>query len=117
MGLTNDEIKERLKAKMEAEIEKLMAEKRPPEEITLSEIERAAYQAGEALKEGITAGLVEQVSRSEGAAPGPHCPKCGKEMHYKGRKPKYVVTETGRVTIERAYYYCETCKDGLFPPG
>jgi hypothetical protein len=32
-------------------------------------------------------------------------------------KRKYVVTETGEVEVERAYYYCETCKRGIFPPG
>lgn len=117
MGLTDDELKARMKAKAEAEIEKLFAAKKAPEEITLSEIERAVFQAGEAIKAGLTAGLAAQVGQEEPAVPGLACPTCGQEMHYKGMKSKQVVTETGTVTLERAYYYCETCRSGLFPPG
>jgi hypothetical protein len=117
MSLPDDELKARLKAQAEAEIEKLFATKKGPEEITLSEIERAVFQAGEAIKAELTAGLTRQVSQEEPTVPGPACPTCGGEMHYKGMKAKQVVTETGMVTLERAYYYCETCRSGLFPPG
>jgi hypothetical protein len=117
MGLTDDELKAQMKAKAEAAIEKLFAEKKAPEEIRLSDIERIVQQAGEQIKAELTAGLVEQVSSREPAVPGPLCPGCGQEMHYKGRKPKHIVTEAGEVTVERAYYYCETCRSGLFPPG
>lgn len=117
MGLTEDELKARMKAKADAEIEKLFATKKGPHEITLSEIERAVFQTGEAIKAELTAGLTAQVSQEEPAVPGPACPNCGQEMHYKGKKSKQVVTETGTVTLERAYYYCETCRSGLFPPG
>ena len=34
--------------------------------------------------------------------PGPACPQCEQEMHYKGMKRKHVVAETGEVTVERA---------------
>lgn len=117
MGLTDDELKARMKAKTEAEIEQLFVTKKTPAEITLGEIERAVFQAGESIKAELTAGLVERVSRGEPTVPGPNCPECGQEMHYKGLKSKQVVTETGEVTLERAYYYCETCRSGFFPPG
>ena len=117
MGLTDDELKARMKAKAEAELEKLLAEKQSPAEISLSDIERVVHRAGEAIKAEFTAGLVEQVSSREPAVPGPGCPQCEQEMHYKGLKPKHIVTETGEITVERAYYYCETCRTGLFPPG
>ena len=117
MPLTDDELKAQLKAQAEAAIEKLFAEKKSPHEITLSNIEQAVYEAGEAIKADLTAGLVEQVSEEAAEVPGPSCSKCGQEMHYKGHKAKQVVTETGEVTVKRAYYYCETCRSGLFPPG
>lgn len=117
MPLTNDELKARMKAKAEDVIEKLLTEKKSPDEITLSDIEQAVFQAGEAIKQDLTAGLVEQVSEEIPEAPGPTCSECGEEMHYKGQRPKYIVTETGAVTVERAYYYCDTCRSGIFPPG
>ena len=116
MRLTDDELKAQMKATADAAIEKLVAEKKGPGEIQLSEIEHAVYEAGETFKAELTAGLVEQVSRAEGQGPGPVCPRCGQEMHSKGQKAKHLITETGQVTVKRAYYYCETCRSGHFPP-
>jgi uncharacterized protein with PIN domain len=117
MRLTDDELKAEMKAKAEAAIEKLFAEKKHPNDIKLSDIEQAVYEAGEAIKADLTAGLVKQIGQEEVAVPGPTCPTCGQEMHYIGHKAKQIITETGAVTVERAYYYCETCRSGLFPPG
>ncbi len=117
MRLADDELKAQIKAQAEAEIEQLFAEKQAPDAISLSEIEQLVQRAGEAIKAELTAGLVEQVNRQEASVPGPHCTGCGQEMHYKGKKPKQVVTETGEVTVERAYYYCKACQRGHFPPG
>jgi DNA repair exonuclease SbcCD ATPase subunit len=117
MPITDDELKAQMKARAEAAIEKLFAEKKGPDEIKLSDIEQAVYQAGEAIKAELTAGLVEQVSEEGVCVPGPMCPTCGQEMHYKGHKAKQLITETGEVRVKRAYYYCETCRSGLFPPG
>jgi DNA repair exonuclease SbcCD ATPase subunit len=117
MPLTDDELKAQMKAKAEAAIEKLFAEKKRPNEIKLSDIEQTVHEVGEAIKADLTAGLVEQVSEEAETVPGPVCPECGQEMHYKGHKAKQLITETGAVTVKRAYYYCETCRSGLFPPG
>lgn len=117
MGLSDEEMKERLKRKAEEVIEQLMREKSGVGEITLSEIEAKVREAGEALKQAMMEELVKQVSQAEPEVPGPKCGKCGKEMHYKGMKSKHVIAETGEMDVERAYYYCETCKSGLFPPG
>lgn len=117
MPLTDDELKTRMKAKADAAIEKLFAEKPNPSEITLSEIEQAVHEASETIKQELTAGLVDQVSEEPTAVPGASCPSCGQEMHYKGHKAKRLVTETGEVAVKRAYYYCEPCQSGLFPPG
>jgi len=51
------------------------------------------------------------------SGPGPVCGECGREMHYKGHKKRHIVSSTGEVTLERAYYYCERCRRGYFPPG
>lgn len=117
MGLSDEEMKDKLKRKAEELIERLVREKSGVGEITLSEIEARVREAGEELKQAMTEELVEQVSRAEPEVPGPKCERCGQEMHYKGMKRKHVIAETGEMDVERAYYYCETCKSGLFPPG
>jgi hypothetical protein len=117
MGQTNDELRAEMKAKMEAILDELLVEKGNPEAITLSEIELLVQEAGERVKAELTAGLVRQASEEDRSAAGPLCAGCGQRMHYKGQKGKYIETETGSVEVKRAYYYCPTCREGLFPPG
>ena len=45
------------------------------------------------------------------------CPECGGEMENKGLKDNQVETRIGNLKIERGYYYCPKCKQGIFPPG
>ena len=48
--------------------------------------------------------------------PGPHCPECGQEMHYKGQKERQLVSMLGAVPLSRGYYYCSACQRSVFPP-
>jgi uncharacterized protein with PIN domain len=45
------------------------------------------------------------------------CPKCGLEMVTKGEKSNQLETRIGSVELERGYFYCPKCKQGIFPPG
>jgi len=45
------------------------------------------------------------------------CPGCGGEMVPKGEKDNQIETRFGDLKIARGYYYCPSCKQGLFPPG
>jgi hypothetical protein len=49
--------------------------------------------------------------------PGPHCPSCQREMRYKGMKDNTLGSWVGQIPYSRAYYYCDDCKRGFFPPG
>ena len=118
MGLTGEELKARMMGEAEAAIDKLLGQKKGAEEITLREIEQLVLRAGQEVRGGLTAILVEEsATRGGQEVPGPACPECGREMHYKGLKAKRLVTETGEVEVKRAYYYCAGCRVGLFPPG
>jgi hypothetical protein len=47
---------------------------------------------------------------------GPLLPcSCGGRMRYEGRRPKSLKTVLGEMTLMRAYYHCETCKESLVP--
>jgi len=48
--------------------------------------------------------------------PGPLCPACQREMHYKQRKPDTVESRLGSLKLQRAYYDCRHCQVGVFPP-
>lgn len=45
------------------------------------------------------------------------CPECGGALQSKGKKRRGVLHREGEVKIERDYYYCPACKQGIFPPG
>ena len=113
MSSNKEELKARLMAEAEATIDKVLSGASEKEELHLSDIERLSRAAGQRMMERITVGLVEvEAEREENR----NCPKCGQRMRYKGRKKRDLVAETGEVQIERAYYYCPSCKQGVFPP-
>jgi hypothetical protein len=117
--ITKDEkelLRQRFMAKAEEVFEKAIASGVEADELDLGEIEEAV----EGLKFELTGTLVESVVevRNRGErGPGPKCERCGREMRYKGKKRREVVTSQGKIELERAYYYCETCQVGIFPPG
>jgi hypothetical protein len=114
--MTPEELKAHLMGEALKAIEALIARKPKAEDITLSEIEQLAVEGGRNFREAVLASLVGE---SSGANEGDEhsCPRCGQAMHYKGKRPKDVVTEAGEVRIERDYYYCAHCRQGVFPPG
>ena len=112
----DEELKARMMAETEAVLERLVKARKPAEAITLREIEALVLEARQEIEKRLTQILVD-ASTGQQVVPGPDCEECGGEMHYKGEREKRVVTQTGEVTLSRAYYYCETCKRGFFPPG
>lgn len=107
------ELKAELLAQAEAAIDKLLAERKGQN--SLSEVENMVQAAGQEIEQRMTGLLLNMESQTSG--PGPICEQCGREMHYKGPKKRQIVTSTGEVEVERAYYYCQGCKRGYFPPG
>jgi hypothetical protein len=115
MGKSLTETKAKLMAQFEAVVDKALAQAQHEERLTITGIEEIALQARAAVGEGMTAALVEHIG--EARVPGPRCGGCGREMLYKGQKKRYVRTRSGDVDMERGYYYCPSCRGGLFPPG
>jgi hypothetical protein len=102
-------------AEAEAAIEQMLAEAVAPGKASLADIERSARTTGQRLEQAIAA----ELARADAGAlpPWPTCPSCGEKMKNKGQRTRRVVTESGEVEVERTYYYCPACRQGLFPPG
>ena len=113
MPPTKEELKAQLMAEAEEVIDELVGQANEKEDITLGDIERLVRAAGQQVMTKLTSRLVE-VKR--GDTDRSLCAGCGQAMHYKGHKGRTVITETGEVRIERAYYYCARCRQGVFPP-
>lgn len=82
----------------------------------LEELEEALLQLRAEFSQQLARVLLEQREATR-PVPGPRCPQCGQEMHYKGDKPLHPPTTLGDLAFERGYYYCPECDQGIFPPG
>lgn len=108
------ELKARLLAQAEAAIEEMLAHRVAPAQASLTDIEQVTRAAGARFEQAV---LAELVAASGTELPDwPVCPDCDRKMKYKGQRSRRVVTETGEVEVERAYYHCAACKRGVFPP-
>lgn len=111
--------KERLQQEYRAKAENLfeaVLEEGVKKQMTLSQMEEVVGQ----LKFELTSWLVErliQVQAEQSAGPGPACSGCGREMRDKGEKPRQLISSQGQIEFKRKYYYCEGCRQGIFPPG
>ena len=106
-------LKAQLMAQAEAAIDQLLAARKAQNR--LSEVEDMVQATGQVIQPEMTGILLKMDSQPSG--PGPVCEECGREMHYKGQKKRQVVTSSGEVEVERAYYYCKGCQRGYFRPG
>ena len=114
--LTRAEKKAALMQRAEALIEQMLEWTETTAQPNLTQIEDIALdlrqQFGQALSESA-------IASQENVAPLhlPPCPQCGKPMRPKGAKDKTVVARVGALKLERSYFYCPACEQGLFPPG
>jgi hypothetical protein len=116
MKHSRQEKKEALSKRAEELIEQLLEWEDGNPRPTLTQIEDEIMHLRKELgKEMAKLVLEEQGTKAQ--VPGPNCPNCGKEMRYKGQKMDRVESRVGELEIERGYYYCPECEEGLFPPG
>jgi hypothetical protein len=109
-----------LKAELQAEAERLIDALLDWTEQTvapdLTQIEDEVLKLRQEFAEKLAAAAVEQQPAS--APLTVKCPQCGRAMHQKKKRQRRRVTSRiGGVALNRAYYYCDHCRVGLFPPG
>lgn len=108
-------LKERLLAQYEQQLDDVLARLDEDAALDLDEIEAIALKTRAEVGQELTQALAETQTGAPVEAPA--CPNCQAAMVYKGQKRKVIRTLSGEITIERPYYYCPTCRKGLFPPG
>ena len=110
------DLKSELMTEAEGIIDELVAWTADTPAPNLTQIEDIVLKLRQRLSERMALAVIEG-QRSVRPVPGPSCPRCGQEMHYKDRKANTVESRVGQLPLTRSYYYCEACKSGLFPPG
>jgi hypothetical protein len=116
MKRSREELRAEMLVEAEAVIDELLNWHESSGTPTLDEIEDVILKLRKRLGER----LAETVIGDQEAVrpvPGPACATCGQEMHYKGMKGVTVEGRIGVTGLSRAYYYCDRCRSGLFPPG
>lgn len=116
MRRSREEMKAELLAEVEAKIDKLLDWAEDTSAATLTEIEEVVLQLRKEFGQDVAEKVID-AQESVQPVPGPNCPRCGKEMHVKGRKGKRIESRLGLVEMRRQYYYCSECRVGFFPPG
>lgn len=83
---------------------------------TLMDLEEQAMRLRQRLVGEMLSKLVAEREAVQ-PAEGVECPKCQAPMQDKGRRQRTVRGPEGAVEVDRAYYYCPSCKEGFFPSG
>ena len=114
MMQTREELRRELQRKTDKLIEEILDWHEANEIPSMNDIEKEILKIRKALGEEVAELLIREqaTTRPEKA---PDCPHCTQKMVYKGQKRRAMDSLLGYVELERAYYYCSTCKTGHFP--
>jgi YgiT-type zinc finger domain-containing protein len=113
MASKREEIKAKLLAEAERAIDEMLGDRQFREDMTLSEIEALVGEAEAKFSQAVTQELIREHPEPKSG----FCPECGGKLRYKGKRRKPLVTVRGEIEVERAYYVCQGCGAGYFPPG
>lgn len=116
MPRTRAELRAELEAEAARLIEETLAWNEQAQAPTLTEIEEQVLQFRKKLGERLAEVLI--AAQPTVAPVQVRCPDCQRPMHQKRRRQRRrVESRVGAVAVARAYYYCEHCRQGFFPPG
>ena len=116
MPKTRAEMKAELQGEAERLIEALLDWTDETEAPDLTAIEDEVLKLRQQFGEKLAAAAIEQQPSTTPLTI--KCPHCGRPMHQKKkRQRRRVQGRVGGVALNRAYYYCDHCRVGLFPPG
>lgn len=114
MPLDKKALKAKLLEQYQTRLDEVLDQLDEDHRFHISEIEDIALDIRQEVGKDVTVELTQQESQQREVDVA--CPDCQQRMRAKGSKQKWVKTRTGTVQVSRAYYYCETCKKGHFPP-
>src|SRR5260370_15916747 len=112
MKRSREQMKVDLMAQAEGAIEQLIGWSDDTQQPPLVQIEEVVLKLQGQLSEQMAQTVLAEQDAATQSVPGPPCPKCGREMRYKGDKAHPVESRVGTVKVQRSYYYCSYCRKG-----
>ena len=114
MKRTRSEIKTSLLADIEKELDQALDWQEKAEHPNLTEFENQVLSIRKSI--GIRV-LQEVLKDEEGEIPAEIlCSTCKAPMQSKGKHRQTIETRLGTLELDREYFYCKTCREGIFPP-
>jgi hypothetical protein len=113
MPHAREELEKQLRAKAEKAIRKLLEKLPDKSDLTMTDIENLVGEMGDEVTQSAT----EAIAQREQADPAEiNCEPCQVRMQKRGKRKRRVVTKRGEIELERQYYVCPRCNEGVFPP-
>jgi Uncharacterised protein family (UPF0236) len=82
---------------------------------TLAQVTETVWRLRQALTGGLTEAIVEHIHRGEYTRQQIHCAQCNRLLTAHAHVSRTVETMVGAVQLERPYFYCRACRDGVYP--
>ena len=82
---------------------------------TLAQVTETVWNLRQELTGGLTETIVEHAHRGEATCQHTRCPQCARFLKARAPVSRTVETMVGSVQIERPYFYCRTCRCGVYP--
>ncbi len=81
----------------------------------LSEVTATVWALRQQLTGGITETIVAHAHAGERQRQQASCPRCARVLKVQDHVGRTVETMVGPVALERPYFYCRSCREGLYP--
>ena len=87
----------------------------PEPETTLAQITETVWALRQDLTGSLTEAVVEHAHRFESMRKQIVCKTCQRVLTTRPAVPRTVETMVGSIRLERPYFYCRVCKEGIYP--
>jgi uncharacterized protein UPF0236 len=109
-----DALRGQLHTRFDQWLDGLEAQLREPAP-TLAQVTETVWNLRQELTGGLTETIVEHAHRGEATCQHTRCPRCARFLKARAPVSRTVETMVGSVQIERPYFYCRTCRCGVYP--
>jgi Uncharacterised protein family (UPF0236) len=109
-----DALRGQLHTRFDQWLDGLEAQLREPAP-TLAQVTETVWNLRQELTGGLTETIIEHAHRGEATCQHTRCPQCARFLKARAPVSRTVETMVGAVQIERPYFYCRTCRCGVYP--
>lgn len=113
MPAEREELEKQLRAKAEEAIRNLLSKLPDKSELRMTDIENLVGEMGHEVTQSATQAIAQ---REQSEPIELICEVCQVRMQKRGKRKKRLVTKCGEIELERQYYVCPQCDEGVFPP-